>query len=198
MVDIREARLAVVVACLLLLACDASAETVANPLPLLVVRDGDGKTVGQVLDLRCGGEWLNNCYPVIALNIVGEPALVRVDTWGPTMPVYFASTNCLGAAYLSSYVNALVSWNTQVGVVGPDPSLGTYTVYRATSTTPASVTTFSWWTPTAPECQNYTQTGSRYPAEEVTPNPLGGFHGPTLSEPDKKWSVAGGTKITPP
>ena len=34
-------------------------------------------------------------------------------------------------------------------------------------------------------------------AEEVLPNPLDGFHGPTIAEPERVLTIAGGDRVVP-
>ena len=72
--------------------------------------------------------------------------------------------------------------------------MGTYRVFRSTSTQTANTPVLSYQVPND-VCHEDTASRVLVPAEEVIPNPLEGFHGPTLANPERTWTIEGGDRI---
>lgn len=177
----------------------AEGQSPEMPEPQLVLLDADGKPMVQVVDI--------SGLSVVALfDFDGVPARFSVDVesgFRSGSGVAFSEPNCVGKVYLSVWAFGVWEVLTQklFTIIGPHPDDGTYRVFRSTSldfTTdiPASV----WSSPTSGfgECVPYTgggPGGGRVPAEEILPNPLFGFHGPTAANPDRRFSVKGGTRL---
>lgn len=172
--------------------------------------DGIGQQVGEIVDFDCGqASYWYQCIPIVALNIEGNTAFFQVRDYGlvdvaaarseiPTS-VYYLNSNCGGG--LDSYVSSVPTTGVfsangvRYAVGGPDETLGIYTLHRATSSTPPQwVTINSRWKDGV--CFVFEETLNLVPAEEITG--LEGFLGPSLIEPELKWSVTGGTIIPPP
>jgi hypothetical protein len=173
----------------------AFAQSAALSVPLLVVKDADGKAVGQVVSIG------NDFEPHVVLEIAGTPALFFVDPQyglinAPYGSIYFSGSACSGDVYVNRF-NGVFEESTQVKVVvtGPDASTGTYRVYRSTSPVAESQSVLSYWSYATQSCQATTGTRDVLPAEEVLPNPLEGYHGPTAIEPGRVWTLEGGDSV---
>lgn len=190
----------IAIAVVVLSAQFALAQSVAMPLPVAVVKDADGLVMAQIVDLgsTSGAEEM---YPRILLDLEGGPAWFMVKpvegllTSGKT--IYFSLDDCLGDAAIDPPAATGIESFTQTSfeVLGPDAIAGTYRVFRSTSTMPASFSYFSKWEDGI--CDNKRGTVSPVPAEEVLPNPLEGFHGPTFAEPGRILTIAGGDRVVP-
>jgi hypothetical protein len=203
----RATRAVVLSFVLLMLAAAAAAQSARMPLPGLKIVDADGKTVGEAVDIHCD-TGNSDCWPVVVILVDGVPAFLhmrpfglidRVATQSPSQgTVFFSSDGCVGAAAVNQAggLELLVA-RTHFGVAGPDPTLGIYKLYRSTSTTATTFAVESKWANGVCD-SNPSGNSALFPAEEVIPNPLEGFHGPTVAEPDRTWSVQGGTTIVPP
>lgn len=193
---------------MLVLAATFTASTVAAqsavmPLPAVTVVDGDGKTVGEVVDIF---ETSNVTHAVIVINVDGIPAFLHVRDYGlinfiastsdGVASLYFSDPGCSGDAAIGQWGGIPDIVGARFGVAGPDPTLGTYKLYRSTATATVTFQFQSAWT--GGVCMEGPGNVSLYPAEEVIPNPLEGFHGPTVAQPDRTWSLVGGTTIIPP
>jgi hypothetical protein len=178
----------------------ALAQSVAMPLPVAVVKDADGLVMAQIVDLgsTSGAEEM---YPRILLEVEGGPAWFMVKplegllTSGKT--IYFSLDDCLGDAAIDLPAATGIESFTQKSfeVVGPDAIMGTHRVFRSTSAPAGAFSHFSKWEDGT--CQNKRGTVTSAPAEEVVPNPLEGFHGPTVAEPDRILTIAGGDRLVP-
>ncbi len=98
------------------------------------------------------------------------------------------------------FTNPLERLNQRTVVItGPDGDDGTYRVFRSTSVTLG---------PAYPESRLYFGNSTLglcsdepgtllnlLPAEEILPNPLEGFHGPTVANPERLLTVKGGTRL---
>lgn len=192
--------IAVITLILLLIPCQSVlAQSASMPLPGLVVKDADGKVIGQVAGFHKGID-NDNVYPFIVLNVEGTLAYLyvrpygfmdRVGSEGDDIgggSVFFSNTGCEGDAYVNAvHPGSLEAWfsGANFGVVGPDPITGEYKLYRSTSMTPENPSIGSAWF--TGMCANGPWSGDLLPAEEVTPNPLAGFHGGL--------SISGGDKL---
>jgi len=174
------------------------AQSTVMPIPGARVLDADGKVIAQVVDL---GTY--DGYPRIMLKIDGVTGAFTVmperGWFYSAKVVYFSAAACTGAVVAitppaSTGVDAITQ--TSFAVVGPDQTLGTYAVYRSTSSTPASFSPASQWG--SGECLAVTGSVTAVPAEPVTPNPLDGFHGPTTTAPDRVLTIAGGDWVSGP
>ena len=177
------------------------------PVPVAVVKDGAGKTVAQVVGWVNRGEAF---YPMVMLNIDGTPGFFAMDELGlcdrigfehgSGASVFFSGAGCTGdpAVHVPAGIEHEVGdtpGGTSFGVVGPDPTLGTYKVYRSTGS-PQLLSISSIWMNGG--CLDVSESVLLAPAEEVVPSPLAGFVGPTTAEPDRSWTIEGGTVINPP
>ena len=84
-------------------------------------------------------------------------------------------------------------------IAGPDAVSGTYRVFRSTSMETSQVSVESGWEdypPYSGACNDIpATTHDLLPAEEILPNPLEGFHGPTVANPERLCRVKGGTRL---
>jgi hypothetical protein len=167
------------------------------PVPNLVVKDADGKVIAQVASFGLApGD-----HPQIMLDIDGVLVAfgVRLDKgWLVNGKiVYFSESGCQGTPYIQP-PNPNKWWETQsetgFGVVGPDPDNGTYRMFRSTSPDVSPTFPLSNWDNGTCGTLGGGQLNLA-PAEEVLPNPLGGFHGPTTANPERLLTVEGGTKL---
>jgi len=174
------------------------AQSTVMPVPGARVLDADGKVMAQVVDL---GTY--DSYPRVMLKIDGVTGAFTVmperGWFYSAKVVYFSAASCTGVAVAitppaDSGMDAITQ--TSFAVVGPDRTLGTYGVYRSTSTTQASFTPASQWG--SGECLDITGSVTAVPAELVTPNPLDGFHGPTTVAPDRVLTIEGGDWLSGP
>lgn len=178
----------------------AFAQSAAMPLPVAVVKDADGLVMAQVVDLGSAAN-PEDMYPRIVLNVDGALAWFMVKpvegllTSGKT--IYFSLDGCLGDAAIDPpAATGFDSFSqTSFEVMGPDPFMGTYRLFRSTSPTPGSFSSLSKWEDG--QCQSKRGTVTTAPAEEVLPNPLEGFHGPTAAEPGRILTIAGGDRVVP-
>jgi len=178
----------------------AFAQSAAMPLPVAVVKDADGKVMAQIVDLGSAAN-PEDMYPRILLDVEGGPAwfmvkpVVGLLTSGKT--IYFSLDSCLGDAAIDPpAATGFDSFSqTSFEVLGPDLFTGTYRLFRSTSPTTGSFSYLSKWEDG--ECQSKRGTVTTAPAEEVIPNPLEGFHGPTVAEPTRVLTIAGGDRVVP-
>jgi hypothetical protein len=171
------------------------------PLPHVVAVDGQGTAFGQVIQFTPAEAY----WPMVVLDVEGTPALLVIRPHGPVdtvantsaggETVYFTSAGCTGDPLVNPATGFQEQVGTVFGVAGPDATLGTYRLYRSTTTTAVRTRIASAWANGA--CQDGSANISLLSAEEVLPNPLEGFVGPTVAVPDETWSVAGGTRIIP-
>jgi len=186
---------------------DVIAQSADMPVPGLVVKDADGKVMGQVAGFDQGPS-ATDFFPVVVLNVEGKLAYLvhrpyglinksasdASGTGGAT--VYFTASDCMGDVYLDGIgetgIEAL-SGNAY-GVGGPDPITGEYKLYRSTTLITALESLSSKWQ--GGSCVNYGPvTAGVIAAEEVTPNPLAGFHGPTTLNPERILTIDGGDRL---
>jgi hypothetical protein len=181
-----------------------AAQSTVMPIPVAVVKDGAGKTVGQVVGYRGGSEGI---WPMVMLDIDGTPGFFVMQQFGLVdrngsdgnsgISVYFSGAGCTGDAALNYPIGGIeAAIGTIFGVVGPYPTLGNYEVYRSTGDPPAAFSYQSMWANGA--CLNSSGAMLLLPGEAIVPSPLEGFVGPTVAEPDRFWTVEGGTTIIPP
>jgi len=183
-----------VVGSLLILPQLARAQSPEMPEPLLVLLDVDGKPMVQVVDI-------SGASVVVLFDFDGVPARFNIVPDGHFMSgsgVYFSEPNCGGEMYLSSpQASAVWEWLTLAyfAIHGPNSDDGTYRVFRSTSLDPVALTPGSGLS-LAGEC---VPAGGLFsalvPAEEILPNPLAGFHGPTVADPEPRMAVKGGTRL---
>ena len=175
----------------------AAAQTASLSVPVAVVKDADGKVMGQVAGFY-------NNWPLLIVDVEGTPALLvyrpfglldRVGAQsGPGTSVYFSDGGCTGTPYVNQVGDLELSIGTHFGVAGPDPVDGTYQLYRSTEPVSSVVQISSRWT--GGVCVNQSpQNIGLFPAEPVVPNPLAGFHGPTATNPERTLTISGGDRI---
>jgi len=177
----------------------AFAQSASMPVPGLVVKDSDGKVIGQVAGFH-EGKTNDNVYPFIVLNVEGQLAYLYFRPYGLIDrvasevgdpgggSVFFWNADCVGDAFVNSvHPGSLEAWSSGVnfGVAGPNPITGEFKLYRSTTLTPTLTGVGSYWG-TGNCITPVSFSLDLLPAEEVLPNPLLGFHGPlTLSGGDK-------------
>jgi hypothetical protein len=189
-------------AAMMCVAATVAAQSAVMPLPHVVSVDGQGTTFAQVIQFTPADAY----WPMVVLDVAGTSALLVIRPHGPVdtvanasaggETVYFTSAGCMGDAL----VNPAEGFQQQVGAVfgvaGPDATLGTYRLYRSTTMTAVRTRVASAWANGV--CQDGTANVFLLPAEEMVPNPLEGYVGPTVAVPDQTWSISGGTRIIPP
>lgn len=195
---------AVVMIAVLLEASIVAAQSAVMPLPVAVVKDGAGKTVGQVVGYRDRAEGI---WPMVMLDIDGTLGFFVMQEFGLVdrngfdgysgTSVYFSGAGCMGNVALNYPISGIEqSIGTIFGVVGPHPTLGSYEVYRSTGDPAAAFSYESMWANGA--CVDLSGGTLLLPGEAIVPSPLEGFVGPTVAQPDRTWTVEGGTTIIPP
>jgi len=195
-------RISFVVAVVTLLASTTAAQTAVMPLPQVVAVDGQGSAFSQVIQFTPSDAY----WPMVVLDVEGTPALLVVRPHGPIdtvanasaggETVFFTSAGCTGDPLVNPATGFQEQIGTVFGVAGPDPTLGGYRLYRSTTLSPVRTRIVSAWADGV--CQDATANIFLLPAEEVLPNPLEGYVGPTVAVPDQTWSISGGTRIIPP
>lgn len=178
---------------------EAVAQSPEMPEPLAVVVDADGKPMVQVVSFSYSSI-------LVLFDFEGEPASFELldeysdfDSYGKL--VYFSLDNCQGEVYLSDNISGpLERLNQRAFVIsGPDGDDGSYRVFRSTSVSAATVfpeSRMAFGTSTLGYCTD--EPGiprNLLPGEEILPNPLEGFHGPTVANPDRLLTVKGGTRL---
>jgi hypothetical protein len=170
------------------------------PAPTAVFKDADGNAIGQLVGFwTMGGMYIN---PLVLLNFDGVLGLFEVGpkyirSLGAGNPA-FSGSDCTGQVYLGPYLPGGFADMTHgfAAVVGPDSETGSYRVFIARTETPVSGeirSSMSWRDGT---CTNADQptAGEFIPAEELLPNPLADFHGPTAEHPERTLVIEGGTR----
>jgi hypothetical protein len=166
------------------------------PHPVAVVRDADGKVVGQI----AGADWRES-GPVVFLNVGGKFSVFVLFPWGlegRMRTVFFDSPGCIGTPYVKfsgNWDSGVWKFSERLATWGPDPVAGSYRVYRRASQPVYSQNIYSLWEGGECVAASGDLRDNLMLAEEVIPNPLGGFHGPTLAEPDRVWTIDGGDRI---
>jgi hypothetical protein len=195
---VRRTAFLIVLGVLALTAQPVFAQFTVMPVPGARVLDADGKVMAQVVDL---GTY--DSYPRVMLKIDGVTGAFTVmperGWFYSAKVVYFSAASCTGVVVAitppaSTGMDAITQ--TSFAAVGPDRTLGTYAVYRSTSSTPASFSPASQWA--SGECLDITGSVTAVPAEPVTPNPLDGFHGPTTVAPERVLTIEGGDWVSGP
>ena len=177
----------------------AAAQSPEMPEPLAIVVDADGKPMAQVIDIE-------DFQIRVLFSFDGVPARSSLNPYFGHFSgggiLYFSEDNCSGNAYLEfdSTINYLDFLNQQVfRIAGPDAVSGTYRVFRSTSMETSQVSVESGWEdypPYSGACNDIpATTHDLLPAEEILPNPLEGFHGPTVANPERLCRVKGGTRL---
>lgn len=170
------------------------------PAPTAVFKDADGKTIGQLVGFwTMGGAYVNplvllNFDGVLGLFEVGPKNIRSLGAGGPS----FSGSDCTGQVYLGRYLPGGFADMTEglATIVGPDSETGTYRVFVARTETPVSGeirSSMNWRTGTCTNSEEPT-TGDFIPAEELLPNPLADFHGPTAEHPERTLTIEGGTR----
>lgn len=182
-----------------------AAQEAEMPVPNLVVKDADGKVMGQVSGFH---SLTGQMFPFIVLSVEGKLVYLFFRTYGlidrvasnhsgtggPS--VYFSDFDCTGDAYVNhvSHTELEALSGNMYGVAGPDSITGEYKLYRSTTLDVTTLPLSSKWE--RGSCINYgPQNTSSLAAEEVTPNPLSAFHGPTTAQPDRLLTISGGDRI---
>jgi len=181
------------------------AQSPEMPVPNLVVKDADGKVMGQVAGFMTIS---TDFFPIVALNVDGKIAYLVYRSYGlidrvassggssGSASVYFSNSDCIGDVYVNqiSEVGLEGQSGNMYGVGGPDSITGEYKLYRSTTLTVSVPSVSSKWEGGA--CKNYGPiTVGVLAAEEVSPNPFEGFHGPTLANPERVLTIEGGTRL---
>lgn len=168
------------------------------PEPLAIVVDADGKPMVQVIgidDIEVRVLFEFDGDPVVSIFRFTRGSFSATD-------IYFSLDNCEGSVYLHTwYSNNPLDFQNQrrYEVYGPDHSSGTYRVFRTTAITTAEVTVESVLDVTSGtpfRCVDLAgHQVSLMEAEEMLPNPLDGFLGPTDANPERLLTVRGGTRL---
>jgi hypothetical protein len=165
-------------------------------LPVAVAKDADGKVVGQIAGVSRLTE-----EPMVFLNVGGKFSVFVMFSWGlegriPT--VFFDSPGCMGTPYVKfsgNWGSGVWEFSERLATRGPDPVAGTYRVYRRASQPVYSENIYSLWEGGECLAASGDLLDNLMLAEEVIPNPLGGFHGPTVAEPGRVWTIEGGDVV---
>lgn len=199
----------VAVSFLLLAAPSIEAQSPELPVPNLVVKDADGKVMAQVVGFYREVDD-NDYWPMVVIDVQGTPAILVFQPFGLIDrasfeilgggSVYFSGPDCTGTPYVNrvgeDWLEAAIG--TQFGVGGPDAMTGEYKLYRSTTTTFIIADYYSFYRKDGSGC--LTSSGQAWddpllPAEEVIPNPLEGFHGPTAANPERVLTLSGGDRL---
>jgi len=177
----------------------AEAQSPEMPVPQLVLLDADGKPMAQVVGM--------DSYTVYVLfdfdGVAARFSVIANGVFASYSVLFFSEPNCVGDVYLSA-PHSFGPWESLTpryfAIAGPSPDDGTYRVFQSTSLDPVQPTLASVWSnPTSGfgECEPWGGGGPYVyaPGEEILPNPLAGFHGPTLANPERKMSFKGGTRL---
>ena len=171
----------------------AEAQSPEMPAPLAILVDADGKPMVQVTAIVSG-------HIQVLFNFGGVLGVFSLQPdWGlfdNQKSVFFMDPGCEGDIYVSKTLMDVVAMMQQQTfvIIGSDLSTGTYHVYRSTNYSTTSVTPSSWFSPDG-SCFDIRGTRDLMPAEEILPNPLEGFHGPTLDHPERLLTIRGGTRL---
>jgi len=177
-----------------------SAQSAVMPLPVAVVKDGNGTVVAQVVT----PETTTDNWPMVILNLDGELETFSVRPFGfwhlRGNTIYFSGSGCSGTPYLDAPDTSGIEGftNTSVRIMGPTSWDGTYRVFRSTSDVQSVYTISSQWDYPG-GCIDFTPNlMAAVAAEEILPNPMEGIVGPSGTQPDRLWTIEGGTRIIPP
>jgi len=179
------------------------AQSPEMPEPLAIVVDADGKPMVQVISIT-SNETTSTVMVGVLFDFDGELDFFNVDLElghfdnGPSQVVFFSGDNCTGDLFVNGpqQVHAALQLQTRHVIDGPDSGSGVYRVFRTTGQPPVSVLIESRWNIALSVCEDTSPTQlEKNPAEEILPNPLEGFHGPTTANPDRVLAVRGGTRL---
>ena len=198
------------------------AQSPTMPIPLAVVKDADGKLIGQI----------ENAGEIILIDINGATVpfrikptglvtvqLGQVPIWVPgesggyyksaVFELVFSGPDCTGNVFMAApepFGMAIFN-RANYAVWGPDPFTGEYRVFKSTSTDPnLNAAVYSAWVwetdwddfSFRTICKNTDPGQLVYAvsaAVEVLPNPLAGFHGPTDANPERVLTIQGGNRL---
>lgn len=185
----------------------AIAQSPEMPLPALVLVDADGKPMAQVVNVDVSHPspgWGTTVQVTVVFNFDNNLAAFSFNPSGDGRTIdadlllRFPSGDCTGQPHLprDRSFNYFTTERTAYVILGPDSADGTYRVYR---TTQGSSTEYfnSYLDARGENCIYDNQSGQStlYIAEEVIPNPLEGFLGPTDANPERVLTIEGGTRL---
>jgi len=168
------------------------AQTASMPIPSAVFTDGDGKVFGPTSD---------GLYTL--LNVEGRFFKIQVSPQGPAISggatFFYQDPGCSGQVWFALIDQSDgVTYNQLAWIQGPDSVNGTYLLWMASETETPVIGMFYFIGTYSGTCDR-SQTVARFlPVYPVDPNPLDGFHGPSVTFPDRYWTLEGGTKISQP
>ena len=174
------------------------AQSPEMPEPLAIVVDADGKPMVQVASIRA--EEVNVLFDFDGVS-AGFELILQNGSFNGCCFVFFSDDNCLGDVYMSPWSeNRVLEVSNQQGfaIAGPDATSGTYRVFRSTSTSVSPTFPESVWNQTTilGTCLDINPDQiNLLTAEEILPNPLDGFNGPTVANPERLLTVKGGTRL---
>ena len=175
----------------LFVAASTMAQNVEIPVPIAVFKDRDGKVLAPTF---------GDDPPSTFLNVDGKTYRLRLRTSGPydMSPAYFfhQDSECSGPPFIPISNEPEPSMFEHAWIQGPDAVNGTYLFWRF-SGEPVTGYFYSF-SPIGSGCERTDVEITCLPSEAPDPNPLDGFHGPTLAHPEWTWTIDGGVRITPP
>jgi hypothetical protein len=190
--------------CLVVLSQDVGAQGPEMPVPNLVVKDADGKTVAQIVDTKLSESAIeglgNSAVHSVAFNIDGDVVFFTLSSvWTGEFRnnryLYFKSSDCSGEPHMYKQGTNLPEGATSYLIVGPDPVLGTYRVFRSTTEQASGPFRSRWQQKGDCVYDGDNNINTLNVAEELATNPLQGFHGPTTAAPERVLSIEGGTRL---
>ncbi len=169
------------------------------PEPLGMLVDADGKPMVQVM-------YISTSSIHVLFDFEGESAAFEMyddysDFENGGRAVFFSLDDCQGDVFISNSLRGPLERLNQraILIAGPDADDGTYRVFRSTSLNAGPVfpeSKLDFGGSSLARCSDEPGTQRNlFPAEELLPNPLEGFHGPTVASPERLITVKGGTRL---
>jgi hypothetical protein len=171
---------------LVFIAASLMAQTAEIPVPLAVIKDGNGKVFAPTYD---GNTTL--------IHADGRVFKIHVNKNGPRTPmpnyVLYVKSGCKGDMYFLPDGVGLVD-QPEALIVGPDEG-GAYELYLPEPTGSTRKFYYSY----LGDCQSGQSTEvTAYRMLRADPDPLAGFRGPSANFPDRFWTLEGGVKLSFP
>lgn len=182
----------------------AEAQSPEMPIPGLVLVDADGKPMAQVVDVGVSPSNLGEGLSVQVTVVFDFDDNLAAFTFMPggdggtldaNIFLRFMAGDCTGQPHMSpeNGFNYPTPARTAYFILGPDSVDGTYRVYRTTQQ-PAAVP-FETYLNANGDCLYDPISTTLSIAEEINPNPLEGYHGPTAANPERVLTIKGGTRL---
>jgi len=184
---------AAVLLILVLMPCQSViAQTASMPIPSAVFTDGDGKVFGPTSD---------GLYTL--LNVEGRVFKIQVSPQGPAIlggaTFFYQDPGCSAQVWFAlSDQSDGVTYNQLAWIQGPDSVNGTYLLWMASETETPVIGMFYYIGTYSGTCDLMSTVLHCLPVYPADPNPLEGFHGPSVAYPNRYWTLEGGTMIRQP